>query len=256
MIINGVNHGIGELIMTKTKNHAFTLAEVLITIGIIGIVAAMTIPNLITKYRKKATVTKLKKVYSTLSQAYKMAVNEEGTPDNWNPVGTDSGEGANNILSIFAKYLKFQSICGTEENCFPDVKYKNLTDAGYQNFNKADWIAKAVLLDGTLLYFQVNSADCSGYNGRNQYPLNNNCGTVAADINGFDKPNHKGKDLFYFMINQSGIYPFGSKDDKIVPFETKCYKNGFSCAAWVIYNENMDYLHCDDLSWDGKLKCR
>lgn len=46
---------------------AFTLAEVLITLGIIGVVAAITIPGLITKYQKLATVVKLKKVYSQLN---------------------------------------------------------------------------------------------------------------------------------------------------------------------------------------------
>ena len=32
--------------------------------------------------------------------------------------------------------------------------------------------------------------------------------------------------------------------------------NGYGCAAWVMYNENMDYLYCNDLSWNGKHKCR
>lgn len=45
---------------------AFTLAEVLITLGIIGVVAAMTLPTLINNYRKQETIAKLKKVYSVL----------------------------------------------------------------------------------------------------------------------------------------------------------------------------------------------
>lgn len=32
--------------------------------------------------------------------------------------------------------------------------------------------------------------------------------------------------------------------------------NGRNCTAWLLYNENMDYLHCDDLSWTGKTKCK
>ena len=52
---------------------AFTLAEVLITLGVIGVVAAMTLPSLIQKHNEKVIVTQLKKVYSTFSQAYKMA---------------------------------------------------------------------------------------------------------------------------------------------------------------------------------------
>ena len=39
-------------------------------------------------------------------------------------------------------------------------------------------------------------------------------------------------------------------------FMEKCVKKaGFACAAWVIYNENMDYLHCSDLGWSGRKRC-
>lgn len=61
--------------MTKK---AFTLAEVLITLGIIGIVAAMTIPTLLTNIREKQTVSKLKQTYSMLSQAFKLVEDNGG----------------------------------------------------------------------------------------------------------------------------------------------------------------------------------
>ena len=51
------------------KRPAFTLAEVLITLGIIGVVAAMTMPSVITNYQKKQTAAQLKKAYSIVSQA-------------------------------------------------------------------------------------------------------------------------------------------------------------------------------------------
>ena len=52
---------------------AFTLAEVLITLGIIGIVAAMTLPSLIANYQKKVTVNRLKQAYSMINQALLLA---------------------------------------------------------------------------------------------------------------------------------------------------------------------------------------
>ena len=58
------------------KRFAFTLAEVLITLGIIGVVAALTMPTLITKYQKKATAAKLKNAYSTLQNAVLMSSRE------------------------------------------------------------------------------------------------------------------------------------------------------------------------------------
>ncbi len=54
-------------------NQGFSLAEVLITLGIIGVVAAMTIPLMMSKYNRYVTETRLKGVYSTILQAYKMA---------------------------------------------------------------------------------------------------------------------------------------------------------------------------------------
>ena len=79
---------------------AFTLAEVLITLGIIGVVAAMTIPTLINAQQEKATITKLKKTYSVLQQALLSAQQEYGDVPSWGFVGnyqTDAQLIANNI---------------------------------------------------------------------------------------------------------------------------------------------------------------
>ena len=57
----------------SSRKIAFTLAEVLITLGIIGVVAALTLPSVIERHQKLETVTKLKKAYSTLSQAIERA---------------------------------------------------------------------------------------------------------------------------------------------------------------------------------------
>lgn len=61
----------------------FTLAEVLITLGIIGIVAAMTIPNIIAGYRKKVVETRLAKLYSSVNQAIKMSEVKNGDCKYW-----------------------------------------------------------------------------------------------------------------------------------------------------------------------------
>ena len=72
---------------------AFTLAEVLITLGVIGIVAGMTMPVLIQKHREQVTVNKLLKAYSTVSNAYQMAVQENGDIFYW---FTDSSGNSDN----------------------------------------------------------------------------------------------------------------------------------------------------------------
>lgn len=70
----------------------FTLAEVLITLGVIGVVAAMTLPTLIQEHREKARVTQVKKAYSILSQAFTMAVQEYGDIEDWELTTTSTGK--------------------------------------------------------------------------------------------------------------------------------------------------------------------
>ena len=62
---------------------AFTLAEVLITLTIIGVIAALTIPNLLQKHQEQETVTRLKKAYSTLSQTTAKAIADNGPISTW-----------------------------------------------------------------------------------------------------------------------------------------------------------------------------
>ena len=92
---------------------AFTLAEVLITLGIIGVVAAMTIPTLVSSYKKKIVETRLVKVYSTFNQAIKMSEAENGPLTTWDTIdetsewvdGVGAVIGESNISDWFDKYL-------------------------------------------------------------------------------------------------------------------------------------------------------
>ena len=87
------------------------------------------------------------------------------------------------------------------------------------------------------------------------------CGDFAVDINGINtKPNTYGKDIFYFDITKNGIKPQGREERR--PFDDYCNMtitstsyNGYGCAAWVLQFKNMDYLKCNDLTWDGKHSC-
>ena len=71
------------------KRAAFTLAEVLITLGIIGVVAAMTIPTLITTHNKRVVETRLEKFYSSMNQAIRMAELDYGARELWFEINTD-----------------------------------------------------------------------------------------------------------------------------------------------------------------------
>lgn len=83
---------------------AFTLAEVLITLGIIGVVAAMTLPALVGNYKKKVTVTRLKKFYSTMQQAIQLAEKDYGDIEYWMPP-QDAVINSTGFGKWFDKYL-------------------------------------------------------------------------------------------------------------------------------------------------------
>lgn len=68
------------------------MAEVLITLGVIGIVAAMTLPTVITKYRKQVTVTSLKKFYTVMAQAIEQSSLDNGSPEYWSIAPVKNGE--------------------------------------------------------------------------------------------------------------------------------------------------------------------
>ena len=97
-----LHHDFNGVCMKK----AFTLAEVLITLGIIGVVAAMTMPTLIANHRKSAASAKLKKFYSVMSQAVILAEAEQGgtSPSNWDAFS--SAYNINEMEAWFNKYLK------------------------------------------------------------------------------------------------------------------------------------------------------
>ena len=253
---------------------AFSLAEVLITLGIIGIVASMTIPTVINKGREKETVSKLKKLHSILNQAFMMAVNDKGTPEQWGFVASNSLEtdpnkieadkkGKDNVIKALLPYLKTTSVCYYSDSTCSSNRTYSRTRYSLDGTQFGTWgVPRVILADGSSIdVIYMASSNCSAEIG-NSKALKSVCGEIFVDINGVKPPNTTGKDVFWFRITKYGIVPGGTENDTSRDFDNYCNKskpdkvNGYGCAAWVIYNENMDYLHCNDLSWNGKTKCK
>lgn len=100
---------------TNKERCAFTLAEVLITLGIIGVVAALTLPILIQNYRNNEVETKLKKVYSTMNQAIKLSEIDNGPKEYWPPACEIADESSEDYCRNYYKkyilpYLKYSKI--------------------------------------------------------------------------------------------------------------------------------------------------
>ncbi len=110
--------------LITSQKSAFTLAEVLITLAIIGVVAAMTIPTLISDYKKKVVETKLLKVYSTVNNAIKLSSVDNGPIESWPNFGLSSQTTAtyDDALAWCNKYLiPYMRILKTEK--YPDNEY-------------------------------------------------------------------------------------------------------------------------------------
>ena len=171
---------------------AFTLAEVLITLMTIGIVAALTIPSVITNYQKMQTETKLKKVYQTLANMIELAKADNGDPLNWDWSETYNSEcnSPEKIVGIFNKYLNIAQEFPKEYGCFKSH------DAKLLNGELADSKYRYALADGTLIHFIAG-----GY-AWNDDPWM----WIQFDINGLDKPNTYGKDIFnIFFYAKRGL---------------------------------------------------
>ena len=236
---------------------AFTLAEVLITLVIIGVVAALTIPNLMQKYTEQTTVKKVQKFYSNLSNAYSLAMKENGPISEWGITGQNT-ESAEKIYELlFKPNFKIAKNCGTSNtgNCIKHVYHRDLSNAIWAdytaNYGGGLYYYKVILNDGAAIWWSGYIDDTSG--DIKKLVL------VFYDINGSKEPNTFGKDTFRFDILDNKVYPLGApsyngKD----AFRINCRKaasGGIRCAAWVIYKGNMDYLHCDGLDWN-KNSCK
>ena len=219
------NHGL-HLFLNRLA--AFTLAEVLITLGIIGVVAAMTIPTLVANYQKKETVTALKKAYSQLSQAVKMSELENGDKEYWNydlPAETFM----NTYLKPFLKDVEQTN--GFDIHKTINYKYLNgdrITESSVNDKNNS--VIK--LSDGTIIFVDGWSSGENIYRG------------ILVDTNGFKKPNILGRDLFAFRITPSlGLTPSLEEVDREEALSDKLHmcsksksasKSGYACTLVIM----------------------
>lgn len=223
---------------------AFTLTEVLITLGIIGIVAAMTLPTLVQKNQKQVAATRLKQTYSQLYFALNLAQAEYGDMKNWS-VNDNNGsivpdqEDRQNIVKKFAetyfvphlKYTGKPDLYSLEERGYS--AYKTKDGRAYRDLNDKWYIVE--LTNGVTLFFYYN-ADAS--TSKMSYPL------IYVDINGKTKPNILGRDFFLFdldSVNTMRIRPYGiaySREElleKCKPDAERVYDNLY-CTALIAHD--------------------
>lgn len=215
---------------------AFTLAEVLITLGIIGVVAAITIPNLIQNNFEKRAVSTLLETQSILSQAIRMAEEEYGDVSGWGFKGETSSEDGITIANNLRSYMKIAIDCGytNKKRCIPDTKYKLLNGNMWDNYATTSMHYAIKLNNGSSIWFRGGSSD--------EIATDEAYITFFIDINGQSLPNTVGKDMFVFKYETRGLKPNGAPGS-MEANTCSLDKAGWGCAYIVLQNQNMSYLH-------------
>jgi len=217
-----------KILIIKTKA-GFTLAEVLITLLIIGVISSIVIPSLISNTQDAEYKATLKKVYSDLSQATKMVMMDNGGTIK----GLCSDNGDDCLRDKYLSYLSYVKKCneGTS-GCFDFNGFKFLS--GTLSTWGAD--STAILNNGVLLdfYYPANSSTCTGTWGSTLQ----HCGVIFLDVNGSKKPNTLGKDTFILHIMENTLKPYGTQGDGV---ENDCNTSppsgdGYGCAAAYLKN--------------------
>ena len=223
----------------------FTLAEILVTLSILGVIAAMAIPSVIQNYKEKATVVKLKRVYSQLQQAYDMAFVYYGPVVSWDSqfcggerrrTGQCKSSKAEYIYNakslVLGKFLPLSNKKCTQEtetngttildDCYLSaeddrIKFMNgITDTGWGGYLAYWSVSRFLLKDGTFIAMEAGT-------------------NILVDINGKKGPNQIGRDIFQFRLYDKGIVPYVSSYDT-------CTSYG-GVTKWVIEKGNMRHLH-------------
>ncbi len=208
----------------------FTLAEVLITLGIIGVVAALTIPNLMTTHKKHEIEAKLTKAVSTINQIIKQSETENGEMETWD----NSLTPVEYLNKYITPYAKVSQLCEGQGSCgYPNVdkvyKYINGYYGYYYNifsFGRTPFI----LQDGTMFVWGTKETS-SG--------TKDNKSIIIIDINGSEKPNQFGQDTFFLQRKEEedAIIPYGAGKPQN-ELRADCQKGGegFYCAELIREN--------------------
>jgi prepilin-type N-terminal cleavage/methylation domain-containing protein len=171
------------------KKAAFTLAEVLIVIAVVGVVSALTIPTLIKNYQQKQTIIRLKKVYSVLNQAVRESQQDNGDSDDWDFSLSDEEV----MNKYFAPYIKISKVKGTSYSYTDLAGGEHTSIMGVYRFTNVLY----ALPDGAY----VARIWAWAFGERNH---------LLVDINGGAGPNHMGRDVFAFTLWNNQLMPYSS----------------------------------------------
>ena len=230
MTIKSTHHSPLTTHNSLVKAIAFTLAETLVVMGIIGVVAALTIPNLNQSTGDREKVAKVKKLYSNLEDAFGRAVAVYGPYDTWLNGLSTIEEKSTRIGQRITEFMKLSKDCGYVNDYNNNTCFKEHT------------AYSVITADGTAI------------------AIDSNTDSITFDIDGSNKgKNDLGFDTFRFDLTNDGVIPDGCEQSMLM--ESGRYSNA---TCWIIQNGNMDYLKTNgnvcpngkELDWTTNTSCK
>lgn len=210
---------------------AFTLAEVLITISIIGIVAAMTLPTLIQKNQDKQLISQTKKVYADINNALLFAQKDYGVVGD-NGLLFNSSDTSLQVAQNLSKYFTGSKVCSSKsqkgcEKFYYEQKYATLRkNEDGTSASNATYMTKIILTNGAVINISSNKSGCASKEytatetneygqtiyDENGQPKTHNyisdiCANIQFDVNGPKRPNQFGRDCYHIQVYKNKVVP-------------------------------------------------
>lgn len=191
------------------KRKGFSLAEILLTITVIGIIASTTIPSLITSVQDTQFKALWKKTFNRLAAATE-AIKEDNGGTMLNVTTNNGVYGQLGFATVYSKYMKYLKMCDTwgctsipwhQSYEWSDMSGVPLANGGWHN-------SGLILVDGSYIRIHgwggATADECSGNNLGVE-----TCAEIMLDTNGHRGPNMVGKDIFGVHLTKFGIQPWG-----------------------------------------------
>lgn len=216
---------------------AFTLAELLITLAIVGVIAVLTVPNIIKNAQGRAQIALLQSTYGQLQDALKQVMLEQRVTD-WSDVEFElTNENDTVEMEFMKKYLSVINDCGSSSaGCFAET-YNEISRSRTRNDFLKGYNAFALLKNGAAVGFEAPDRNAYG-------PIS---GKILIDVNGAKKPNTLGRDLFFLVVEINGelsAYP-PSSDSTLTEIAEDCASfDGYFYSCFDYLQKNnwvMDY---------------
>lgn len=208
------------------KKLAFTLAEVLITLAIVGVVAVLTIPTVTNNMSQRSNIVKLEATIKSLNDAVNNLMIDERAME----IGDSSM--VDDFSSLFGNYLKIAGDCDGDRysNCFGS-SYSSISGENLSPFSSDDTAGCAMLPNGASFRITEVSPGVTA--------------SIYIDVNAAKGPNVAGRDLFALRLFKDGLAGSESSGDDLADAKSACRSGstyGLDCVylletnGWV-----MDY---------------